>query len=130
MKSKIIFYKIFILIYLLFSKNVSVADDEISLGIALGKGIMENVSGLHTPVTGNPGTNIKGLVFKPAAKIVPSITPIMTNTPYPLTTLKSTALCWWWVKTETIDVGIINPNEVPTAKCIKYAGSIPAAPKM
>ena len=45
MKSKIIFYKIFILIYLLFSKNVSVANDEISLGIALGKGIMENVSG-------------------------------------------------------------------------------------
>ena len=63
MKSKIIFYKIFILIYLLFSKNVSVANDEISLGIALGKGIMENVSGLHTPVTGNPGNNVKGLVL-------------------------------------------------------------------
>ncbi len=63
MKSRIIFCKIFILIYLLFSKNVSVADDEISLGIALGKGIMENVSGLHTPVTGNPGNNVKGLVL-------------------------------------------------------------------
>ena len=63
MKSIIIFYKIFILIYLLFSKNVSFAYNEISLGIALGKGIMENVSGLHTPVTGNPGNNIKGLVL-------------------------------------------------------------------
>ena len=25
--------------------------------------------------------NIKGLVFKPAARMVPSITPIITNTP-------------------------------------------------
>ena len=62
-KSRIIFCKIFILIYLLFSKNVSVANDEISLGIALGKGIMENVKGLHGPVTGNAGTTIKGLVL-------------------------------------------------------------------
>ena len=27
--------------------------------------------------------------------------------------------------TETIEVGIIIPKEVPTAKCIKYLGSIP-----
>ena len=26
--------------------------------------------------------------------------------------------------------GIIIPNEVPTAKCIKYSGSIPAAPNI
>ena len=37
--------------------------------------------------------NISGLVLSPAAKIVPSITPIITKTPKPLTTLKSTALC-------------------------------------
>ena len=59
MKIKLIFYKTFALIYLLFCTNVSAADDEISFGIAMGKGIMENVSGLHTPVTGNPGNNIK-----------------------------------------------------------------------
>ena len=57
-------YKIFILIYLLFSSNVTLAnDDELSFGIAIGKGIMENVKGLHTPVTGNAGTNIKGLTL-------------------------------------------------------------------
>ena len=36
----------------------------------------------------------------------------------PLTIWKSTALCWWWVSTETVEVGIIIPNDVPTAKCI------------
>ena len=30
----------------------------------------------------------------------------------------STDLCFLWVKTETIDVGIIIEKEVPTAKCI------------
>ena len=54
-------FKVFIFIYLLFSSSISVADDEISFGIAVGKGIMENVSGLHGPVTGNTGTTIKGL---------------------------------------------------------------------
>jgi len=37
---------------------------------------------------------IRGLVFKLAAKIVPKITPAATKNPYPLTILKSTALCW------------------------------------
>ena len=63
MKVKFIFYKTFALIYLLFCTNVSAADDEISFGIAMGKGIMQNVSGLHGPVTGNAGTTIKGLVL-------------------------------------------------------------------
>ena len=62
--------------------------------------------------------NIKGLVLKLAAKIVPKITPVTTERPNPLTTLKSTALCWWWVKTDTIEVGMIMPNEVPTDRCI------------
>ena len=63
MKFKLIFYKTFALIYLLFCTNVSTADDEISFGITMGKGIMENVKGLHGPVTGNAGTTIKGLVL-------------------------------------------------------------------
>ena len=42
MKVKIIFYKTFTLIYLLLSTNVSATDGEISFGIAMGKGIMEN----------------------------------------------------------------------------------------
>ena len=63
MKFKLIFYKTFALIYLLFCTNVSAADDEISFGIAMGKGVMENVRGLHGPVTGNAGTTIKGLVL-------------------------------------------------------------------
>ena len=61
MKFKLIFYKTFALIYLLICANVSAADDEISFGIAMGKGVMENVSGLHGVVTGNKGTNIKSL---------------------------------------------------------------------
>jgi len=56
--------RVFILISLLFSTNVILANDhELSFGIAIGKGIMENVSGLHGPVTGNAGTTIKGLVL-------------------------------------------------------------------
>ena len=38
-------------------------ENELSFGIAIGTGIMENVRGVHTPVTGNLGTNIKGLVL-------------------------------------------------------------------
>ena len=59
-------YKVFfIFLYLLFYTNFSIADnnDELSFGIAIGKGTMENVSGLHGPVTGNAGTNVKGLVL-------------------------------------------------------------------
>ena len=37
--------------------------NELSIGIAVGNGIMENVKGMHTPVTNNPGTNVKSLVL-------------------------------------------------------------------
>ena len=37
--------------------------DELSVGIGIGTGIMENVKGMHTAVEGNPGTNVKGLVL-------------------------------------------------------------------
>ena len=37
--------------------------NELSFSLATGNGIMENVKGMHTPVTNNPGTNIKGLVL-------------------------------------------------------------------
>ena len=37
--------------------------NEISIGIGVGNGIMENISGMHGPVTGNLGTNIKSLVL-------------------------------------------------------------------
>ncbi|MDC0200729.1 hypothetical protein OAJ40_02500 [Candidatus Pelagibacter sp.] len=49
----------------LISLSVAFAENknELSIGIAVGNGIMENVKGMHTPVTGNPGTNIKGLVL-------------------------------------------------------------------
>ena len=33
-------------------------------------------------------------------------------------TLKSTALCFLWVRTEAVDVKIVMKNAVPTAKCI------------
>ena len=60
----IYFHKIFILFYLLFFTNICLAsDDELSFGITMGKGIMENVSGLHNPVPGNDGNTIKGLVL-------------------------------------------------------------------
>ena len=49
----------------LISLSVAFAEskNELSIGIAVGNGIMENVKGMHTPVTGNPGTNVKGLVL-------------------------------------------------------------------
>ena len=49
----------------LINLNVVSAENknELSIGIAVGTGIMENVKGMHTPVTGNPGTNVKGLVL-------------------------------------------------------------------
>ena len=53
------------------------------------------------------------------AKKVPISTPITTNIPKVLTTLKSTSLFLWWVMTETVDVKIVIVNAVPTVKCIK-----------
>ena len=37
--------------------------NELSIGIAVGNGFMDNVKGMHTPVENNPGKNIKGLVL-------------------------------------------------------------------
>ena len=61
-KLNIIVLKIILLSFI--SLNVAIAEskNELSIGIAVGNGIMENVKGMHTPVTGNPGTNVKGLV--------------------------------------------------------------------
>ena len=54
-----------IILISLINLNVVSAEskNELSIGIAIGTGIMENVKGMHTPVTGNPGTNVKGLVL-------------------------------------------------------------------
>ena len=59
--------KIFLEIILIILINLSIVyaenKNELSIGIAVGNGIMENVSGMHGPVTGNLGTNIKNLVL-------------------------------------------------------------------
>ena len=60
--NKIIF-KILVIIFANYSYAYSESKNELSFGIAIGNGIMENVKGMHTPVTGNPGTNVKGLVL-------------------------------------------------------------------
>ena len=54
-----------IILIILVNLNFSWAENknEVSIGIAVGNGIMENVKGMHTPVDNNPGTNIKGLVL-------------------------------------------------------------------
>ena len=54
-----------IFIFLQIFNNIQAENkDEFSFGIAAGNGIMENVKGMHTPVPGNLGTNIKSLVFR------------------------------------------------------------------
>tara|TARA_B100001057_G_C22653557_1_gene873059 strand:- start:57 stop:767 length:711 start_codon:yes stop_codon:yes gene_type:complete len=62
---KIYFFtlKIILISFINFNYTLAENKNELSIGIAGGKGIMENVKGMHTPVTGNPGTNIKGLVL-------------------------------------------------------------------
>ncbi len=70
--------------------------------------------------------NIKLDVFKLIANIVPSATPIATKTPKVLTILSSTALNFICAIVDIIDVGIIIEKDVPTAKCIINACSIPA----
>ena len=60
--NKIIF-KILVIIFANCTHVYSESKNELSFGIAIGNGIMENVKGMHTPVTGNPGTNVKGLVL-------------------------------------------------------------------
>ena len=64
-------------------------------------------------------------VFKLTANIVPSTTPIATNAPKVLTILKSTALNFICVIVDIIDVGTIIEKDVPMARCIINACSIP-----
>ena len=53
-----------ILIYFVSLSVVSAeSKNELSLGIAVGNGFMENVKGMHGPVEGNSGTNVKGLIL-------------------------------------------------------------------
>ena len=58
-----IILKILIIIFLNYVSVFAKDQNELSIGIAVGNGIMENVSGMHGPVTGNLGTNIKSLVL-------------------------------------------------------------------
>jgi hypothetical protein len=69
---------------------------------------------------------IKLEVFKLTANTVPNTTPIATNTPKVLTILKSTALNFICVIVDIIDVGIIIEKDVPKARCITKAFSMPA----
>ena len=63
MKNNLLVLKI-ILISLINLSVVNAEDNnELLIGIAVGSGIMENVKGMHTPVSGSPGTNVKGLVL-------------------------------------------------------------------
>ena len=62
-KLNILILKIIFLSLLNLSLVSAEKKNELSIGIAVGNGIMENVSGMHNPVTNNPGTNIKGLVL-------------------------------------------------------------------
>jgi len=55
--------KIFIILFLNYAYVYAENQNELSIGIAVGNGVMENVSGMHNPVTGNLGTNIKSLVL-------------------------------------------------------------------
>ena len=55
--------KILIIFFLNYVYVYAENKNELSVGIAAGNGIMENVSGMHGPVTNNLGTNIKGLVL-------------------------------------------------------------------
>ena len=65
-------------------------------------------------------------VFKLTANTVPNTTPIATNTPKVFTILKSTALNFMCVIVDIIDVGIIIEKDVPNARCIVKACSMPA----
>jgi len=65
-------------------------------------------------------------VFKLTANTVPNTTPIATNAPKVLTILKSTALNFMCVIVDIIDVGIIIEKDVPNARCIVKACSMPA----
>ena len=55
--------KILLIIFYNYTPVYAENQNELSIGIAVGNGVMENVSGMHNPVTGNLGTNIKSLVL-------------------------------------------------------------------
>ena len=55
--------KILIIIFLKCTYVYAENNNELSIGIAVGNGIMENVKGMHGPTDNNPGTNVKGLVL-------------------------------------------------------------------
>ena len=55
--------KILLIIFCNYKSVYAENQNELSIGIAVGNGVMENVSGMHNPVTGNLGTNIKSLVL-------------------------------------------------------------------
>ena len=59
------FYRVIvkiIIIFFIYSSAVYAKNkNELSIGIAIGNGIMENVKGMHNPVNNNPGNNVKGL---------------------------------------------------------------------
>ena len=63
MRINILALKIILISFINLSVVKAESKNELSIGIAIGTGIMENVKGMHTPVTGNPGTNVKGLVL-------------------------------------------------------------------
>ena len=52
-----------IIIFLKCSYVYAENKNELSIGFAIGNGFMENVKGMHGPVDGNSGTNVKGLVL-------------------------------------------------------------------
>ena len=62
-KLKILFLKILLIYFINLSYVLAESKNELSIGIAIGNGIMENVKGMHGPTDNNPGTNIKGLVL-------------------------------------------------------------------
>ena len=53
------------MVVLVWNTNLSFAENknELLFGLAIGNGFMENVKGMHTAVTGNPGTNIKSITL-------------------------------------------------------------------
>ena len=63
MKNNLLVLKIILISLINLSVVNAENNSELLIGIAVGSGIMENVKGMHTPVSGNPGTNVKGLVL-------------------------------------------------------------------
>ena len=63
MRIGILTLKIILISFINLSIVNAESKNELSIGIAIGNGFMENVKGMHTPVSGSPGTNVKGLVL-------------------------------------------------------------------